>query len=57
MENKKWYQSKTIRVGILTALTGLVTVFISQYPDVGLLITLKGILDVALRLQTTTPIE
>lgn len=53
----KWYQSKTIIVAIVTGCIGIVTAFSTQFPEIGLLITAKAVLDVLLRFITTTSIE
>ena len=54
---KKWYQSRTIQIGIVTALSGLVTLFATEYSHLGMLVTVKGVLDIMLRFLTTTEIE
>lgn len=53
----KWYQSKTIIVALVTGMIGITTAFSTQYPEIGMLITAKAILDILLRFVTTTPIE
>lgn len=53
----KWYQSKTIKVAIVTGCIGIVTAFSTQYPELGLLISAKAVLDILLRLITTTTVE
>jgi ABC-type amino acid transport system permease subunit len=59
MELKHWYQSKTIRIAIVQAVIGIVTAFISTYPElqaVGIIAVVKSFLDIALRYVSNTPI-
>ena len=59
MDFKRWYQSKTIRIAIIQALIGIVTAFVSSYPElqaVGIVAVIKSFLDIALRYVTNAPI-
>jgi len=52
MKTKKWYKSRTILLALLQSVAGLVAVFATEYPEFGLLLQVKSVLDVALRLST-----
>lgn len=54
---KKWYQSKTIQLAALQALTGLLVAFGTEYPEVGLIAVAKSLLDVLIRLNTTKAVK
>lgn len=54
---KKIYKSKTFWIAVLQAVTGIAVVFSSTYPEIGGLILAKSILDVLLRVVTTTTIK
>ncbi len=54
---KKWYKSRTVWVGILTAAVGLATTFATEYPEIGVIVTAKGVLEIALRFITEIKIE
>lgn len=44
-------------IAIIQAIAGVVAVAVSEYPEVGWLVIVKATLDIALRLDTTTPIK
>lgn len=54
---KKWYYSRTIWVAIITAVIGVLTVIGQEIPDAGWIVTAIGILNFALRLDTTKVIK
>ena len=54
---KKWYQSKVIWLSIIQAVAGVVTVFATQYPDIGGILILKSALDFYLRYTTDSTIQ
>lgn len=54
---KKWYQSKTIWLAIITALIGILTAFGTAYPEAGWLLTTIGVLNAMLRLGTNSEIK
>jgi hypothetical protein len=58
METKKWYLSRTIQIAIIQAILGLITVFVSEgvIKDVGFVAIAKSILDLFLRMATTTTV-
>mgnify|MGYP001593114781 CR=1 FL=1 len=53
METKKWYASKTIIVGILEVIGGIVTALAGSI-EAGVPITLAGIVQIIFRIITTT---
>lgn len=53
---KKWYQSRTIWVGVLTFLGGLATAVAGEVASGGAL-TVVGLLNVILRTVTDEPIQ
>ena len=53
---KSLLQSKTFWVAVLQALVGIVAIFATTYPTVGSLLIVKSIIDVILRVVTTTPV-
>lgn len=55
--SKKWYNSKTIQFAFLTGAIGISTAFATEFPEMGWLITLIGVLNGLLRLVTKDPIE
>lgn len=57
IEEKKWYESKTIWVAIITGAMGITVAVQTSFPAVGWVITLKALLDLALRFATTEPIK
>jgi hypothetical protein len=57
METKKWYYSRTLWVAIITAVIGVLTVLGQEIPDAGWIVTTIGILNFALRLNTTQTIK
>ncbi len=60
---KKWHESKTIRLAILTIFTGVLAVMIgndwvASHPEwIGLLVAVKGAVDLILRVVTTEAID
>ena len=54
---KHWYQSKTIWLAILQAITGTVIAFATQYPEIGFLFLGKSVLDTIVRWFTETKME
>jgi hypothetical protein len=54
---KKWYYSRTLWVAIITAVIGVLTVLGQEIPDAGWIVTTIGILNFALRLNTTQTIK
>ena len=56
MNTKKWYQSRTIILSIITTAIGVAGVIQQQYGDMAWLVTLVGILNAVLRVQTSTTI-
>lgn len=55
--NKKWFESKTIWLGIITAIIGIFSLLESTYPQIGIFVTLTGITNIILRTVTATTIE
>lgn len=53
---KKFYHSKTIWVAILTGAIGIVVALETQFPAIGWIVVAKAVLDVFLRLISTTEI-
>lgn len=59
METKKWYQSNTVQVAILQAISGVIIALIADNPvlqDVGYIAMVKSIIDFLLRAKSTTQI-
>lgn len=54
---KSIFLSKVFWLAVLQALVGIAVVFSTTYPQVGELILAKSILDVILRVLTTTPVS
>lgn len=54
---KKWYKSRTVQIAILTGIIGVVTALQTEYTEVGVLVSIKALLDIALRFITTAPVE
>lgn len=57
---KDWYKSKTLWLATLQGISGIVTVLVSENPQldaVGGVAVLKSVLDVALRLITVKEIK
>jgi len=57
MQTKKWYNSRTIWFSVLTALVGILTVLNAQFPTEGWMITVVGVINVLLRIDTSTVLE
>lgn len=53
---KKWYQSRTMLLAILQGLSGVVVVFATEYPELGILAIAKSFIDAGLRSITTESI-
>lgn len=53
---KSLLQSKTFWIAVIQAVAGIVVVFSTSYPEIGGLILAKSVLDVLLRVATTTEI-
>jgi len=58
VEVKLWYQSRSLRIAVLQAILGMITVFVSNgvVQDIGYIAIVKSILDFLIRLDTTTTI-
>lgn len=54
---KKWYESKTVWLGVITAIVGIFSFLESQYPDMGIFVTLSGVVGIIFRVFTSTSIE
>lgn len=54
---KKWYQSKTIIIGLATAISGIIALFQTEYPEISILVTLKGVSEIVIRFLTSTSVE
>lgn len=54
---KSLFKSKTFWIAVLQAVAGIAVVFSSAYPEIGGLILAKSVLDVLLRVVTTTTIK
>lgn len=54
---KKWYQSKTIRIALIQAIAGLLAVFASEYPELGVIAVIKSFVDILLRFTTEEKIK
>ena len=59
VEVKSWYQSRSLRIAVLQAILGIITVFESNgvVQGIGYIAIVKSILDVLIRLDTTTTLE
>ena len=53
---KSLLQSKTFWLAVIQALIGIVAVFATTYPSIGGLLVAKSVLDIVLRMVTTTEI-
>ena len=53
---KSLYKSKVFWLAITQSLIGVVAVFETAYPGVGVLLVAKTVLDIVLRIETTTSI-
>ena len=54
---KKWYGSKTVWLGVITAIVGIFSFLESQYPQMGIFVTLSGVVGIIFRVFTSTSIE
>ena len=50
---KPFYKSRTFWIACLQGIVGVTAVLINIYPEVGVLVVMKSILDIVLRVQTT----
>lgn len=55
--NKKWYLSKTLWLAVLTGVVGILTALSAEFPNEGIFITVIGILNFFLRLNTDSGIK
>lgn len=55
--DKSLLQSKTFWIAVLQAVAGIAVVFSTAYPAVGSLLIAKSVIDVILRVVTTTTIK
>lgn len=53
---KSIFHSKTFWLATIQAVAGVVTVFATTYPSVGFLLIVKSIVDMCLRMTTTTQV-
>ena len=56
MEKKSWYKSKTIIVGLLSVIIGVLT-YIQGQIDAGSVMTIEGIIMIMLRLVTKEAVK
>lgn len=54
---KSILQSRTFWLAFLQGIIGLIVVFSTAYPNVGILVVLKTLADMYLRLKTTQPVN
>lgn len=57
METKKWYQSNTVQVAILQAISGVIIALVANDPalqNIGYIAMVKSIIDFLLRAKTAT---
>jgi len=54
---KSLFHSRTFWVAVLQAVAGTIAVFATSYPEVGALLVAKSLLDVYLRIVTTTQVK
>lgn len=57
METKTLWKSRTFWLAVLQALAGAVVIFATKYPDVGALVIVKSVLDIAVRYITSEPVS
>ncbi len=57
IEAKSLFGSKVFWIAMAQAVIAVVIVFQGYYPDAGWLLMAKSMLDIALRMMTTKPIE
>lgn len=53
---KPFWRSKTIWINVIVTIVGIIAVIQSQYPDLAILVTISGILNVVLRSVTASTI-
>lgn len=54
---KSLFQSKTFWLAVLQAIVGILIVLSGEYPEIGQLFVAKSVIDVILRVMTTTRIS
>ncbi len=54
---KSIFSSRTFWLAVGQAVVGVIAVFASAYPALGFLVVAKSVLDIVLRMYTTTPIQ
>jgi len=54
---KQLLKSRTVIVAILQAVAGAVLILNAEYPTIGILMTVKSVVDVILRVITSLPIK
>lgn len=54
---KNWYKSKTVWVAILMGVTGVITAMETQFALPGILLSVKAVIDLWLRANTTTGLK
>ena len=57
VQTKSLVSSKTFWLALAQACVAIVVVFQTSYPDAGVLLMLKSVLDIVIRLYTTQPIS
>lgn len=57
MRSKSILTSRTFYVAVLQAVAGLVMFFAGVYPEVGLLMQVKSVIDVVIRILTDKPVH
>ncbi len=53
---KSLFHSKTFWLACIQALAGMIAIFATTYPNVGILLLAKSVIDVSLRFATTTEV-
>ncbi len=56
MEIKSIWESKTFWLAVVQAIAGVIVVFQTHFPEVGFLVMVKSIIDVVLRLVSTSQV-
>lgn len=56
MNPKALIETKTFWIAVLQAAIGAIVVFSTAYPEAGMLVIAKSVLDVALRIYTRQPV-
>ena len=55
--SKNWIYSKTIWLAAFQLAAGFTLVFMTQYPEIGWILTVKSLIDVVLRFLTDRPLS